>query len=155
MAQAIGRAVIQQGCRVLYREAHTRVEELANTTLDGTRQIYLADLAAVPLLIVDDLGMRTLPHTAAEDLLEIIMRWYERASTRPRACCRRLTTVPRRMSPASLRSRSATGSSSSARRDPRPDARPYGKTDPGFASDAGYSQPATARSRAAYKGGRS
>ena len=28
----------------------------------------------MPLLIVDDLGMRKLPHTAAEDLLELIMR---------------------------------------------------------------------------------
>jgi hypothetical protein len=35
----------------------------------------------VPLLIVDDLGMRKLPLTAAEELLEIIMRRYERAST--------------------------------------------------------------------------
>jgi DNA replication protein DnaC len=34
----------------------------------------------VPLLIIDDLGMRKLPHTAAEDLLELIMRRYERAS---------------------------------------------------------------------------
>ena len=33
------------------------------------------------LLIIDDLGMRKLPHTAAEDLLEVIMRRYERAST--------------------------------------------------------------------------
>ena len=31
--------------------------------------------------LVDDLGMRKLPHTAAEDLLELIMRRYERAST--------------------------------------------------------------------------
>jgi hypothetical protein len=38
-------------------------------------------LATVPLLIVDDLGMRKLAHTAAEDLLELIMRRYERAST--------------------------------------------------------------------------
>ena len=38
-------------------------------------------LTAVPLLIIDDLGMRKLPHTAAEDLHEIIMRRYERAST--------------------------------------------------------------------------
>lgn len=38
-------------------------------------------LATVPLLIVDDLGMRKLPLTAAEDLLEISMRRYERAST--------------------------------------------------------------------------
>ncbi len=32
-------------------------------------------------LIIDDFGMRKLPLTAAEDLLEIIMRRYERAST--------------------------------------------------------------------------
>jgi DNA replication protein DnaC len=38
-------------------------------------------IAAVPLLIIDDFGMRKLPHTAAEDLLEIIMRRYERFST--------------------------------------------------------------------------
>ncbi len=31
----------------------------------------------MPLLIIDDFGMRKLPHTAAEDLLEIIMRRYE------------------------------------------------------------------------------
>jgi DNA replication protein DnaC len=81
LAQAIGRAAIQQGYRVIYREAHTLMEEIAEATLDGTRKAYLADLAAVPLLIVDDLGMRKLPHTAAEDLLEVIMRRYERAST--------------------------------------------------------------------------
>ena len=81
LAQAIGRAAIQQGFRVLYREAHTLIEEIADATLDGTRKTYLADLAAVPLLIIDDLGMRKLPHTAAEDLLELVMRRYERAST--------------------------------------------------------------------------
>lgn len=81
LAQAIGRSAIQQGYRVRYREAHTLIEEIADATLDGTRKAYLADLAAVPLLIIDDLGMRKLPHTAAEDLLEVIMRRYERAST--------------------------------------------------------------------------
>lgn len=81
MAQALGRAAIQQGHRVVYREAHALLEELAAATLDGTRRRYLAELTAVPLLIVDDLGMRKLPHTAAEDLLEVIMRRYERAST--------------------------------------------------------------------------
>ena len=81
LAQAIGRAAIQQGYRVVYREAHTLIEQLADATLDGTRKVFLADLATVPLLIIDDLGMRKLPHTAAEDLLELIMRRYERAST--------------------------------------------------------------------------
>jgi len=41
----------------------------------------MATLTTVPLLIIDDLGMRKLPLTAAEDLLEVIMRRYERAST--------------------------------------------------------------------------
>jgi DNA replication protein DnaC len=81
LAQAIGRAAIQQGHRVIYREAHVLIEEIADAGLDGTRKQYLADMAAVPLLIVDDLGMRKLPHTAAEDLLELVMRRYERTST--------------------------------------------------------------------------
>ena len=66
---------------MIYREAHALLEDLADATLDGTRKGFFADLTAVPLLIIDDLGMRKLPHTAAEDLLEVIMRRYERAST--------------------------------------------------------------------------
>jgi DNA replication protein DnaC len=81
LAQAIGRAAIQQAYRVIYREAHTLIEEIADATLSGTRKACLADLATVPLLIIDDLGMRKLPHTAAEDVLELVMRRYERAST--------------------------------------------------------------------------
>ena len=81
LAQAIGRTAIQQGYRVVYREAHTLIDDIADATLDGTRKTFFADLATVPLLIIDDLGMRKLPHTAAEDILELIMRRYERAST--------------------------------------------------------------------------
>jgi len=64
-AQAIGHAVIQQGYRVLYREAHTLLEELADATLDGNRKQHMELLTAVPLLIIDDLGMKRLPLTAA------------------------------------------------------------------------------------------
>jgi DNA replication protein DnaC len=81
LAQALGRAAIAQGVRVVYREAHALIEELADATLDGTRKEHMAELANAPLLIVDDLGMRKLPPTAAEDLLELVMRRHERAST--------------------------------------------------------------------------
>src|SRR5262249_51421103 len=47
----------------------------------GTRRERLKKLAAVPCLIIDDLGMRKLLATAAEDLLELIQRRYERVST--------------------------------------------------------------------------
>lgn len=81
LAQAIGQAVIQQGYRVLYRETHKLLEELAEAALEGKRKQHMQWLTSVPLLIIDDFGMRKLPLTAAEDLLEIIMRRYERAST--------------------------------------------------------------------------
>ncbi len=81
LAQAIGFAAIQQGHRVLYREAYALVDELADAQLGGTRHAFLAQLTTTPLLIIDDLGMRKLPSGAAEDLLEIVMRRYERAST--------------------------------------------------------------------------
>lgn len=81
LAQAIGHAALLAGHRVLYREAHALLEEVADATMDGKRKVYLDTLANVSLLIIDDLGMRKLPATAAEDLLEVIMRRYERAST--------------------------------------------------------------------------
>ena len=81
LAQALGQAVIQQGYRVFYRATHALLEEIADATLDGTRKECLESLTTVPLLIIDDFGMRKLPLTAAEELLELIMRRYERAST--------------------------------------------------------------------------
>jgi DNA replication protein DnaC len=81
LAQAIGQAVIGQGCRVIYRETHTLLEEIAEASVDGTRKEHMELLATVPLLIIDDLGMRKLLPTAAEELLEIVMRRHERAST--------------------------------------------------------------------------
>ena len=81
LAQAIGKAVIGQGYRVIYREAHILLEEIADAVLDGKRKELMEVLATVPLLIIDDLGMRKLGPTAAEELLEIVMRRYERAST--------------------------------------------------------------------------
>ncbi|MBW2316823.1 MAG: IS21-like element helper ATPase IstB [Deltaproteobacteria bacterium] len=81
LVQAIGLAAIAQGHRVFYREAHVLIEELMDAVLDERRKKTMAELTTVPLLIIDDLGMRKLPAHAAEDLLEIIMRRYERAST--------------------------------------------------------------------------
>ena len=81
LAQAIGQAAILQGYKVFYRETHVLLDELAEAVAEGTRKEYMEAVASVPLLIIDDFGMRKLPHTAAEDLLEIIMRRYERFST--------------------------------------------------------------------------
>jgi DNA replication protein DnaC len=81
LAQAIGQAAILQGYKVLYREVHVLLDQLSDADAEGTRKEYMELVATVPLLIIDDFGMRKLPHTAAEDLLEIVMRRYERFST--------------------------------------------------------------------------
>jgi DNA replication protein DnaC len=81
LAQAIGQAAIQQGHKVLYRETHILLEEVAEATIAGRRKQYMESISSAALLIIDDFGMRKLPQTAAEDLLEIVMRRYERAST--------------------------------------------------------------------------
>jgi DNA replication protein DnaC len=63
LAQAIGQAAIQQGYRVLYREAHKHIEDLADAALDHNRKEQMELFSTVPLLIIDDLGMRKLPAT--------------------------------------------------------------------------------------------
>lgn len=74
LAQAIGQAAIQQGYRLLYRETHVLLDDLPEAVSDGTRKEFMESLTTVPLLIIDDFGMRKLPMTAAEDLLEIVRR---------------------------------------------------------------------------------
>jgi DNA replication protein DnaC len=81
IAQAIGMAAIHAGFSVLYREAHALFEDLLLANATGERANAIATYSEIPLLIVDDLGMRKLPASAAEDLLEIVMRRYERTST--------------------------------------------------------------------------
>jgi len=81
LAQAIGLAAIQQGYRVLYRETHTLLNDIAEASIDGTRKQLMELVSTIPLLIIDDLGMRKLAPSAAEELLEIVMRRYERVST--------------------------------------------------------------------------
>jgi DNA replication protein DnaC len=53
LAQAIGQSVIQQGYKVLYRETHILLEEIADATLDGTRKQYIESVSTVALLIID------------------------------------------------------------------------------------------------------
>src|SRR5690349_1324844 len=60
LAQAIGLAAIQQGYRVLYRETHTLLNDIAEASIDGTRKQLMELVSTIPLLIIDDLGMRKL-----------------------------------------------------------------------------------------------
>ena len=53
LAQAIGQCAIQQGYKVLYRETHILLDELAEAVAEDTRKDYMESVSTVPLLIID------------------------------------------------------------------------------------------------------
>jgi DNA replication protein DnaC len=53
------------------------VQDLAQAQATGTRPELVRRLTKVDLLVIEDLGLRRLPATAAEDLLEVFTRRYE------------------------------------------------------------------------------
>src|SRR6476646_4799895 len=53
LAQAIGHAAIQQGYRVLYRETHVLLEDLAEAVVDNRRKEFMDSRTTSPLLIID------------------------------------------------------------------------------------------------------
>ena len=62
------------------RSVKIELEERDDAMVGGRRKERMKLLARVPLLIIDDLGMHKLPSICADELLEIIMRCYERAN---------------------------------------------------------------------------
>ena len=70
LAQALGQAAIQQGHRVLYREAHLLLEELTDATLDGTRKEVFAELSTVPVSYTHLRAHETVLDTVCRLLLE-------------------------------------------------------------------------------------
>ncbi len=78
---AVGVRAIEAGYTVLYRSAFDLAEDLSEAAATGTRKQLISRLTAVDLLILEDLGGRTLPVTAAEDLLETFTRRYEAGAT--------------------------------------------------------------------------
>lgn len=80
LAIALTVAAIQAGYTALYRSAFDLAQDLAEAQATGTRKELIAQLCKVDLLVLEDLGMRRLPPAAAEDLLEIFVRRYEKGA---------------------------------------------------------------------------
>jgi DNA replication protein DnaC len=81
LAIALGIKSIQAGYPVIYRAALDLLEDLAEASALGDRKKMIKDLVQAPLLIIDDLGLNRTPPGAAENLLELFLRRYERAAT--------------------------------------------------------------------------
>ena len=82
LAQALGNAAIKQGHDVLYVSIFDLVRELQeDDDLESGPQGSLKRYLKPTLLIIDDMGIKTLPPRSGERLFEIIMRRYEKRST--------------------------------------------------------------------------
>lgn len=78
---AIALCVIQAGYRALYYQIHDLTASIMEANATGERKAFFSKLLKSDLLILDDIGFKRLQHEDAEELLEVIMRRYERAST--------------------------------------------------------------------------
>jgi DNA replication protein DnaC len=81
LAQAIGAHAIKAGFVVLYRSVFDLVRELQAEISPAEMERCLRRYLKADLLIIDDMGLKSLPPKAGEVLLEIIMRRYENRST--------------------------------------------------------------------------
>ena len=81
LAQAIGQHAIKAGFLVLYRSIFDLVRELQAEASPAELDRRLARYLKPDLLIVDDMGLKSLPAKSGELLLEIILRRYENRST--------------------------------------------------------------------------
>ncbi len=80
IAQAIGHRACIAGCSVLYTSAHQMFTSLRASRADESYDKKMKRYTAPDLLIMDDLGLRSLVHDEPIDLYEIIRHRYERGS---------------------------------------------------------------------------
>ena len=80
MAQAIGYEAIKRGFAVIYRSIFDMVRDLQFAD-PGKENNVLTKYLKCELLIIDDMGLKSLPERAGEYLFEIIMRRYELKAT--------------------------------------------------------------------------
>lgn len=81
LAQALGYQAIKAGFLVLYRSVFDTVRELLQDETSAGENNALRKYLRPDLLIIDDMGLKQLPHKAGECLFEIVMRRYEVRST--------------------------------------------------------------------------
>ena len=81
IAKALAVLAVQRGYKVIYREAHQLVEDITEARELGAIRKYRSQLKAADLLLIDDLFLRKLPAHAGDELAEVLMSRYEKAST--------------------------------------------------------------------------
>jgi DNA replication protein DnaC len=81
LAQALGHEACRRGYDTLYRNTFDLLKWIGAGRGDGSYERRLRQIIAVPLLILDDFGLRPLNENHQSDLFELIRGRYETSST--------------------------------------------------------------------------
>lgn len=81
VAKALAWNAVQRGYKVVFREAHVLLEEIHEARQLGTLKKVRAPLITAQLLVIDDLFLRKMPAGAGDELADILMSRYEKATT--------------------------------------------------------------------------
>lgn len=81
VAKALAALSVANGRKVIYREAHALIEDISEARAVGEARKLRAQLTTTELLVIDDLFLRKLPAQAGDELADVLMSRYERAST--------------------------------------------------------------------------
>ena len=81
LAQALGHCAVRQGVDVLFTTQAQLCATLTTARAVGSVERKIATLSRIPLLIVDDFGLKPLRTPADEDFHDLIAERYERAAT--------------------------------------------------------------------------
>ena len=81
VAKALALLAVERGYKVLVRDAHQLVEDIAEARELGKLRVLRGQLKTVDLLLIDDLFLRKLPAAAGDELADVLMSRYEKRST--------------------------------------------------------------------------
>ena len=80
LAEALGHEACRRGIDVLSYRTHKLFEWMNSGRGDGSYRKKMDQIIKIPLLILDDFGLQSMPEIEQEDLYEIICERYEKRS---------------------------------------------------------------------------
>lgn len=80
LSQAIAHEAALKGIDVIYRNTYELFQWINAGHADGTHERRLSQMKSIPLLVLDDYGIRPLSENQQADLYELIAARYERLS---------------------------------------------------------------------------
>ena len=80
LAQSLAHESCRRGFDVIFTDAHKMLRHLHGGRADNTFDRRLATYTRPDLLVIDDFGLKPMPHPAAQDMYDVINERYEKCS---------------------------------------------------------------------------